>query len=247
MQRVAGATVRGRVVVGFDVGETLLTYEGTALIWVEHYQAALAAVAKICAATVDDERTARAADVLLRYNTRVHPRREEIPAEIIFREILLLWTLDPERHLTTAISAFFDFFQQRLTAYPETLDALKTLKREGVRLGALTDVPYGMPRVFVLRDLNGVGLDSMLDIVLTSVDVGWRKPERVGFHTLAASLDASPDQLWYVGNEEKDIVGATTAGAVAILLDREDRRPNWGQRYTLRSLSELPAILLTAS
>ncbi len=226
------------------MGETLLTYAGTALSWVEHYPAALAAVAKSCAATVEDARLSRAADVLLRYNTRVHPRREEVAAETIFRELLLLWAIDPERHLANAISAFFDFFQQRLAAYPETLNALKTLKHEGVRLGALTDVPYGMPREFVLRDLTGVGLDSMLDVVLTSVDVGWRKPERAGFLTLAGSLDAaSPDQLWYVGNEEKDIVGATAAGAVAILLDREDRRPEWGQRYTLRSLSELPTIL----
>lgn len=231
------------VAVGFDLGETLLTYAGVPLNWSAHYRAALASVATRCAAHPEPAGFAHAADILARHNTRLHPRRHEVGAEDIFREILAAWSLDPAPHLAGAIAAFFEFFQQHLAAYPESAEVLGQLRTRGIRTGVLTDVPYGMPRPFVQRDLDGAGLNALLDAVLTSVDVGWRKPESAGFRALALRLGVPIDWLWYVGNEEKDVIGARGAGAISVLIDREDRRPQWGQHYTLRSLRELPALL----
>lgn len=148
-----------------------------------------------------------------------------------------------EPQLSAALAAFFTFFQQRLVAYPESAAVLTALRAQGVPLGALTDVPYGMPRAFVENDLRLSGLAPLLDVVLTSVDVGERKPTPTGFHTLAAALHTPVTTLWYVGNEEKDIVGARAAGATAVLIDRENHQPRWGQAHTIRNLRELPALV----
>jgi hypothetical protein len=48
------------IVLGFDVGETLLMYAGTALSWVDHYPAAVAA---ICEVTLDRALPSRGAAV----------------------------------------------------------------------------------------------------------------------------------------------------------------------------------------
>src|SRR5947207_1747518 len=95
--------------VGFDLGDTLLTYADTPLNWATLYPAALARLAATCAANPGEEELTCAAQILARYNTRLHPRRAEVSAEIIFREILGAWGLTPERWLRAAIGAFFGF------------------------------------------------------------------------------------------------------------------------------------------
>lgn len=230
--------------VGFDLGETLLTYADTPLSWATLYAPALARVAAVCDVRPDAGAHARAETILARHNTRLYPRTVEVGAERIFTEILTTWAVPQmEQKLPAALVAFFTFFQQRLTAYPESFAFLTALQARGVPLGALTDVPYGMPRIFVQNDLRQSGLGPLLDVVLTSVDVGERKPASTGFHALAAALGVPIAALWYVGNEEKDIVGARTAGATAVLIDRENRQPCWGQAHTLRDLRELAEIL----
>lgn len=111
--------------VGFDLGETLLFYRDTPMSWVTLYPDALAAVAKSCPAHPTTAQLARATDILTQHNTRVVPRTHEIPAEKIFRSILEAWELHAAKHSSAAIEAFFSFFQQRLSAYPETVFVLQ--------------------------------------------------------------------------------------------------------------------------
>lgn len=234
---------RESIALGFDVGETLLTYADIPLSWVDQYPAALTAAAAACKLTPTSESLALACARLREYNTRLYPRRVEITAETIFEPIVSSWDGDPREHLGSAIRAFFEFFQQRMAAYPETRAVLVELRMRGIALGALTDVPYGMPREFVLRDLAAATINDLITCVITSVEVGVRKPDAKGFQTLAEKLGVTTDRLWYVGNEEKDIVGARNVGAVAIMVDRENHRPAWGQHHTIRDLSGLLNLL----
>jgi putative hydrolase of the HAD superfamily len=248
--------------VGFDLGETLFTYADTPLDWAALYEPALLHVAAACRADeprsttpassrngdqrsrhVTPPEVAVAAAVLRQYNTRLNPRTVEHGAEDIFRAVFASWPVGSAAELPRAIEAFFGFFQQRLVPFPEAVAALTRLRSRGFRTGALTDTPYGMPREFVRRDLVAIGIEPLLDAWLTSVDVGWRKPHVAGFKALAAMLGSEVSRLCYVGNEEKDIRGARAAGATAVLIDREDRAPAWGQNATIRSLAELDAVL----
>lgn len=95
-------------------------------------------------------------------------------------------------------------YKKTYAVYPNALPALRVLRAGCLRVGVLTDVPYGMPRRFVGRDLAPVA--AWVDAVLTSVEVGRRKPHPDGFLLLAARLGVPPSELLYVGNE-KDIVG----------------------------------------
>ena len=65
---------------------------------------------------------------------------------------------------------------------------------------------------------SALSLDA-LDAVVTSVDCGWRKPDRRAFETVADRLGVPLVALVHVGDDPHADGGATTAGARAILLD----------------------------
>jgi putative hydrolase of the HAD superfamily len=224
--------------IGFDLGETLLTYRDTPPSWASCYHASLSAVAEACDSSPTDIQFAEAETILAGYNTRINPRTEEVPAEQIFRRVLEAWRLSPE-HLHTAIGAFFHFFQQHLVVYPEVHETLAALRKRGFKIGVLTDVPYGMPRPFVQNDLANAGIDPLVDVLLTSVDVGFRKPAPRGILALAKTLAVSPTEMIYVGNEPKDVSGANAAGVFSVLIDRGHLLPQHGQRAIVHSLAEV--------
>lgn len=56
---------------------------------------------------------------------------------------------------------------------------------------------------------------------------------------LLKAFDASPSQMIYVGDEQKDIDGANALGIVSVLIDRNNASPNWGQKYTVHSLLDI--------
>jgi putative hydrolase of the HAD superfamily len=239
MHEVKGK-IRG---IGFDLGDTLLFYRDTPLSWVSLYPEALRRVANACQATPTPEQFDAAAQVLTRYNTRVVPRTHEVTAEEILSGVLRSWDHDTAADLPAAIDAYFTFFQQNMCAYPETVPVLAALRQQGIPTGILTDVPYGMPRAFVQRDLDGAGISGYFDALLTSVEVGVRKPETAGYLALASRLGIAPQEMLYVGNEPKDVIGASRAGVVAVFLDRAGGGSKHGQDFTISTLSGIQDII----
>ena len=225
--------------IGFDLGETLLFYDGAPLSWKTLYPDALRFVAARCGWTVGAEQVERAAEVLETYNTRIHPRTTEVDSAEVFDRVLACWDAAGATAPDAATEHFFYFFQRNAAAYEDAPGALTILRAQGVRIGVLTDVAYGMPRRFVERDLDATGLRHAVDVLLTSADVGFRKPEPAGYLRLAALLGVEPRDMWFVGNEPKDIEGANRAGMRSVLLDRDGARPEWGQASRIGSLREL--------
>jgi putative hydrolase of the HAD superfamily len=233
-------TIRG---IGFDLGETLIFYRDTPLNWSSLYPRALASVAKACEASPDAGQLSAASQILARYNTRIVPRTCEITADEIFSQVLLSWELEPAGKLGIAIDSFFSFFQRQSCAYPDVVAELERLRERGVPLGILTDVPYGMPRDFVQRDLDRAGISGLFNVLLTSIEVGVRKPDPRGYLALAARLGIAPEEMLYVGNEAKDIIGARRAQFRSAFLDRNGSGANHGQDFTLSSLTGIAELV----
>jgi len=229
--------------VGFDLGETLIFYRDTPLNWASLYSEALRCVANSCNLAPTPKQFADAEQVLTRHNTRMVPRTHEVPAEEILSLVLRSWDHEAVEDLAAAIEAFFSFFQQHMCAYPETAQVLAALRKQGIPMGILTDVPYGMPREFVQRDLERAGISGLFDTLLTSVEVGVRKPETAGFLALASRLGIAPHEMLYVGNEPKDVIGANRAGVIAAFLDRASSDSSHGQAFTIPTLSSIHDIV----
>lgn len=231
-----------RKAIGFDLGDTLLLYEGVSERWAPSYREALGRAASACGCKLGKLEADRAVAVLENYNTRLTPRTLEVPENQILGEVTTALGLQPGDCGTVA-DAFFAFYRRSVTACPDTIVTLRRLNMLGVAVGVLTDVPYGMERARVEADLSSTGIDRFLSMVLTSVEVGHRKPAPVGFARLATELDVPIGDLIYVGNEEKDIAGANAAGALSVLIDREARHPDWGAWASIEHLDEILGLL----
>jgi putative hydrolase of the HAD superfamily len=223
----------------FDLGDTLYTYLDVPLSWDEHNRPALIAAVSSCDLILNEASIDRAVGVLGEFNTRTNPREIEFKSEYIFMKLLETLNI-PEQYLEKIVYQFFSYFRQRLYVYRDAIPVLRAAEERGIATAALTDVPYGMPRQFVVSDLEVGGLTPLIGHMLTSADVGYRKPRPEGYVALCDLTGLLPDACCYAGNEHKDIQGALAAGMRAILVWRHvSAAPKWGQSATVRSLEEI--------
>ena len=224
--------------IGFDVGHTLIKYNNP-LNWQGLYRSGLEHAAATVDIILSEDMILAATDVLLKYNTRVNYREWETTSDCIFNEILMRWGIQTD--LYAIKSGFYSFFKADAEPYPETIDTMEKLKQHGIKIGILTDVAYGMDNEFSLEDISV--LSDYIDIAITSVDVGYRKPNSAGYVKLLESLEIYPNEMIFIGDEEKDIIGAKKLGMVSALINRSKEIKDFGQDYTLESLSDIFSVL----
>ena len=203
--------------VGFDLGETLYHFGRPPLSWIERGRA-------------------------VRPGRRPGARRSARGGDAAGRLVLALGPRGARRAEAT-IDRVAELVRQSLVPYPDAVATLAALKRAGFLVGALTNVPWGLPRATVRRDLERMGLSPFIDRFVSSSDAGARKPDPAAFAWLAATLGVAPGQIAYVGNLVTDVIGARAAGCIPIFLDRSGSGADHGQVATIRRLDELPGLL----
>ena len=219
----------------FDVGGTLLEYAGMPLSWVDSYPETFARVNEEMGLGSGPAGMGAAVEALRRLNARVNPREEEYDARRVFAAVTRAWGVAADPYAVAL--CFYRQFQRRVRVLGDAPRALDRLRRAGCPLGALTDLPTGMPTELARAD--AAPLADRLDCLLTSVDVGWRKPRREGLDLLAARLGVDTRAMAFVGDEPKDMQAARNAGALAVLVDRHGQAPDCGEDRRVRSLDEL--------
>ncbi len=108
-------------------------------------------------------------------------------------------------------------------------------------IGILSDALYGMPAEYYAPHLALLG--GQIDVVLTSVDIGYRKPAAAGYLELACRLNVDPTAMVYIGDEEKDIIGAQAVGMFAIYMNRKGSPRTFNADCVITSLDELSGVL----
>jgi putative hydrolase of the HAD superfamily len=100
--------------------------------------------------------------------------------------------------------------------YPDVLPALKVLRKDGLRLGVVSNASKELiPLLFQL------GVASYFDVLIVSQLVGHEKPQKQIFLEALNALEVSAEEAVHVGDSYyHDYLGATRAGLRAILVDR---------------------------
>jgi putative hydrolase of the HAD superfamily len=132
-------------------------------------------------------------------------------------------TVDPDE-LTEVLLASL-----RFTAFPDVRPALASLRAAGTRLVVVSNWDVSLHEV-----LRRVGLAELLDGIVTSAEVGVRKPAPEIFER------AGPARLHVGDSYAEDVVGARAAGIEPVLIRRDGSRGPPGVR-TIASLEELLA------
>ena len=221
--------------VVFDIGQTLAYYPFP-LNWSALYRPAFERIADRFDLQISEAEYEHIGATLAKYNTRINPRETEVSSDVIFREIIE-GTNMPMELLDDIKNEFYLFFRRDVVLYDEVKDTLKKLKDNGVLIGTLSDVAYGMDNKYALEDISEA--IDYIDFPYTSNDVGYRKPSSKGLRLLSEKMNIAVDKIAFVGDEKKDVECAKNAGAIAVLINRDNEEKYYGQDYTIRSLDEL--------
>jgi putative hydrolase of the HAD superfamily len=122
------------------------------------------------------------------------------------------------------------------------IDLVRGLRRSGVRTGLLTNGPSWMQR----RKVEILGLESELDAIGISEELGASKPDPAAFTATLELMGSAPSETVMVGDHlDWDVRGALAAGmrgAVWVAGDDDAREPPAGAMKVAR-LGDVPAAL----
>jgi putative hydrolase of the HAD superfamily len=155
------------------------------------------------------------------------------------RTVLKEAGIEPDEKLVLAMLAKMQQFKTKLVLFDDVVPTLKELKRRGLILGLISNVERDLTAT--LKELE---LPSWLDIVVTSLDAGFSKPQPEIFKEAVRRAGVQPSQAVYVGDQYQiDCVGAEGASIKGILLDRGGYFEEITNCPRIRSLAELTAYL----
>jgi FMN phosphatase YigB (HAD superfamily) len=109
-------------------------------------------------------------------------------------------------------------FDREVETRPGAVDAVTAAASHG-SVGVLSNcsVPGLVERTLEQSDID---LDpDGFDAIVSSVDLGWRKPHERAFEGIATALDVSLADLVHVGDDRQDDGGAEAVGATAVVLE----------------------------
>jgi len=127
------------------------------------------------------------------------------------------------------------FSNNQFVLFEDVLPAFRQLKKWELTLGIISNLD---------RDLRPIcqelGIDSYLDLILTSREVGHEKPHPPIFLAALERAGAQPAETIYVGDHyDTDVVGAQRVGMKGVLLDRHDFYRRLTGCHRIRTLAEL--------
>jgi HAD superfamily hydrolase (TIGR01509 family) len=127
----------------------------------------------------------------------------------------------------------------RFVPLPDAATALGSLRALDVRTAVVSNWDCSLGGL-----LGGLGLGGLLTRVVTSAEVGFRKPDPRIFEAALEALGCAPDRVIFVGDSaDIDVAGGRAAGIRSVLIDRGSSSPPApGEVERIFTLDNLPAL-----
>ncbi|MFD1717647.1 HAD family hydrolase [Georgenia deserti] len=110
------------------------------------------------------------------------------------------------------------------TIRPGVAALLERAARAGVPVGIVSNTVSGRA---VRAELDRLGVLDLIAAHAYSDEVGRRKPDPAGVHSVLTALDADPAQAWFVGDKpHRDVPAARRAGVGTVVLVRGGSTPD---------------------
>ncbi|WP_049921444.1 HAD family hydrolase [Halopiger djelfimassiliensis] len=114
--------------------------------------------------------------------------------------------------------AYWEAYIDAIDLVPGVEGTLGTLNERGIDVGVVTNLTTRVQ----LEKLATLGLDSEIDLLLTSEETGREKPGSATFTLALSRLERRPSETVMVGdNVETDIVGGNAVGLETVLFDAD--------------------------
>lgn len=128
--------------------------------------------------------------------------------------------------------------------FPDVVEAIERLRAAGIVLGIASNFDQRLHGICA-----GFRALDHFPWILTSADLGWRKPAPQFFDTLARRAELAATTHWVVGDDpHMDLIPAQACGWRTVLIDRRQNEAiveSDSNTRTIQSLQHLPSILLS--
>jgi putative hydrolase of the HAD superfamily len=123
--------------------------------------------------------------------------------------------------------------------FDDVLPALTELKKKGLILGLISNVDSDINPL-----LDKLELSPLLQVVVTSQETGYFKPQPEIFQEAARQADVKIQESMYVGDQYQiDALGAEDAGMQGVFLDRNDYFNDASKTIKIKNLYQLVEYL----
>lgn len=138
------------------------------------------------------------------------------------------------------LATFYEQTRKNWFAAPDAVEVLRVLQDRGYTLGLVSNAG---DRIDVETLTDELGFSEYLNFVLTSAEIGYRKPHPAIFKVAIDRLGFEPSRVAMVGDRlDADISGALNFGLSAVWLRRDlSEHPHADERnfHIARSLTDL--------
>jgi len=123
----------------------------------------------------------------------------------------------------------------KLVLFDDVMPTLTDLNTRSLILGLISNVDRDITSL-----LNKLGVKPLLQVVVTSQDTGFNKPQPEIFQVALRQAGTQASEAIYVGDQyQVDVVGASKAGMKGVLLDRNGYFEETTDCPRIRSLTQL--------
>ena len=142
---------------------------------------------------------------------------EELDVLALFEQALAALGLEVPREMVQQIHELeYRAVVSVRTVPPENLETLEALRARGLKLGLVSNAHF-LPSL-MLEDFERLGLTRCMDAIVTSSQLGVRKPHPAIFERVLAELGVSPEETLFVGDKvREDVEGPKALGMRAVL------------------------------
>ncbi len=137
-------------------------------------------------------------------------------------------------------TAYIEISPTQKNLFPNTIEILTELKKEGYRLHIITN---GFKEVQYIK-LTNCGLIDFFEVIVCSEEVGKNKPNPEVFQHAMKLANAEAYKSVMIGDDLKvDILGASNVGMHTILFDPEKKYRKAKGDFIIKNINEIPLLL----
>ncbi|WP_267643810.1 HAD family hydrolase [Haloarchaeobius amylolyticus] len=136
---------------------------------------------------------------------------------LYFKRLIEIYTgTHKSRHALELGEAYWDNYIEEMELFDGVTETLERFHDAGVKVAIVSNLTTRIQ----LKKLEHLGLESEIDLVVTSEETGSEKPASVMFTLPLAQLDLRPSEAVMVGDSvEADVEGGNALGLTTVLFE----------------------------
>lgn len=148
--------------------------------------------------------------------------------------------ITPTKELIGSMLMEMKNFKYEMALYNDVIPTLTAIRNKGLITGLVSNVDKDITSM-----LERLQIESLLEVVVTSQEVGFTKPHPEIFEAAVRKAGIKAVDAVFIGDQYKiDVLGAINVGMSGILLDRTDYYKNDGiKEPRIRNLNQLIELL----